>query len=281
MEESSNPYINNNLIHFVGRNEDVNSQYAIFKKILSEGCISFPPHNANQKPATNFNFNGRISENSLFNTDIVCFCDIPDDSLKIHINKYSKFGVGFTKDFLLKQGASPVMYIPLEGLSTMKDVPGINQQFSTLTDEFNYFSQHLLDITQQVSFLILGLGKEKVNDIIKMFLDKIRPLDGGLTERNFFKEETLKGIYDNTNELFKNNFLLFQFIFFRFWCYIKFYDHTKESDDNDNYYYEREWRVIGNIRFTKQDIVRVYIPSDFNEIFKYDYPEFENRLILL
>lgn len=281
MEELNNLYISNNLIHFVGCNKDVNTQYTILEKIINEGCISFPPHNTSQKPATNINSNGRISENTLFNTDIVCFCDIPDDSLTIHVNKYSKFGLGFTKDFLLKQGASPVMYIPLEGLSSMKDVPGMNQKFSTLADEFNFFSQHLLDITQQVNFLILSLGPQKVNDTIKNFLDNIRPYDKGLTEDSYFKKETIKGIYENTNELYKNNFSLFQFLFFRFWCYIKFFDHTKDPDDNDNYYYEREWRVIGNINFTNQDIANLYIPSDFKEKFISDYPEYGNKLILL
>ena len=45
---------------------------------------------------------------------MVCFCDIPDSDLAIHVNKYSRFGLAFKKEFLIAKGACPVFYVANE-----------------------------------------------------------------------------------------------------------------------------------------------------------------------
>lgn len=42
---------------------------------------------------------------------MACFCDIPLSSIHEHIGKYGQFGIGFTKEWGMKNGISPVMYV--------------------------------------------------------------------------------------------------------------------------------------------------------------------------
>lgn len=41
-----------------------------------------------------------------------------------------------------------------------------------------------------------------------------------------------------------------RFLSFHIFSYLKFFDHSLNDDHEDNYYFEREWRVIGNIHFS-------------------------------
>jgi hypothetical protein len=52
-----------------------------------------------------------MSINDVFVEQVVCFCDIPEADLGMHIQKYSPFGLAFRKEFLIPKGASPVFYI--------------------------------------------------------------------------------------------------------------------------------------------------------------------------
>ena len=46
-----------------------------------------------------------------YEQSVICFCDIPEADLGIHMKKYGPFGLAFTKEFLRKRGARPVYYV--------------------------------------------------------------------------------------------------------------------------------------------------------------------------
>jgi hypothetical protein len=42
---------------------------------------------------------------------MVCFCDIPMSSLSFHMDVYSSYGIGMKKEWGIKKGLNPVMYV--------------------------------------------------------------------------------------------------------------------------------------------------------------------------
>jgi len=119
-------YVSELLTHFVGRNllEDQNAQYQLLVKILKSGwLLSSSKIEIRQedllREATKHIVRyaldlSTIDLNNAFIPDVVCFADIPLADLKVHMQKYSLFGISFKKDFLIKKGASPVFYISSE-----------------------------------------------------------------------------------------------------------------------------------------------------------------------
>ncbi len=45
------------------------------------------------------------------NMPSVCFTECPWSSLLAHTNRYSPFGIGFTKEFIFKNGGAPALYM--------------------------------------------------------------------------------------------------------------------------------------------------------------------------
>ena len=123
-------------------------------------------------------------------------------NLDIHVNKYGKFGIAFSKDFITKNGGIPVHYIPTQA----KESSFINkgQFYDIKAKEFlNYY-----DIIQ----------KSKSDDLIDM-----------ITE-------------------------IQNFLSYHIFAYTKFFDHGLSDDEPKNYYFEREWRILGNLKFNIYDI---------------------------
>jgi Putative abortive phage resistance protein AbiGi, antitoxin len=110
-------YVSPELTHFVGRGLSEDKQYSLLVNvILKEGCLKFPPIDANrciEGLSGNLPLVGGTSDDDTeaAYSQRVCFCDIPVTDLEIHMNKYSRFGLSFLKDFLVRKGANPVLYV--------------------------------------------------------------------------------------------------------------------------------------------------------------------------
>lgn len=109
-------------------------------KILKDGWLTFPPHEHSisygQVEIDSFR---ERKINEMFNPKCVCFADIPKDELKIHMEKYSKFGIGFSKYFLVEKGANPVFYI--EENSLVHELNFSTTEFE-LTKKAEYFQKN-------------------------------------------------------------------------------------------------------------------------------------------
>ena len=71
------------------------------------------------------------------------------------------------------------------------------------------------------------------------------------------------------------------FLDFHVFSYVKFYDHTYADDHDDNYYLEREWRVVGNVKFSLTDVETIFIPKLFAQRFRADCPLYNSQLLFI
>ena len=70
----------------------------------------------------------------------------------------------------------------------------------------------------------------------------------------------------------------FNFLMNSIFGYTVFFDHEKKEDDPDNYYMEREWRVLGQVQFKMTDIFRLVMPVGYLHRFNNDIPNYNGRL---
>jgi hypothetical protein len=90
--------------------------------------------------------------------------------------------------------------------------------------------------------------------------------------------ERLKGIFCKNEQLSKNLHIIYNFLFLYVFGFVKGFDSTLAEDDPNNYYMEREWRVIGNIKFALTDIERVIFPRDYASRFRKDFPDYAGEV---
>ncbi len=249
MSDPTQRYISDELTHFIGRGCDREGQYALLKKILCSGWLTHVPHNPMIRGNLQININAKISENEMYQPQIVCFCDIPIQDLAIHMRKYSSFGIGFVKDFIVKAGGSPVYYIPRDGavLSAWSHPP-------ELADKW-----HEADGPEEDQAALHARTKGRYADWMTREYEKRRGL---LRESDIGKE-------------------LDRFFAFDIFSFMKFFDHRLPDDHEDNHYFEREWRITGNLRFQLDDVRRVIIPEDFEKRFRLDAPDYDGQLTLV
>jgi hypothetical protein len=85
---------------------------------------------------------GARSLATMFDAAVVCFCDIPVGDVQIHIAKYGPFGLAFPRDFLLKHGVNPVLYLAED--ARLEDGRRSNGEF--FVEEMNHASIFLSDL---------------------------------------------------------------------------------------------------------------------------------------
>lgn len=66
--------------------------------------------------------------------------------------------------------------------------------------------------------------------------------------------------------------LLDTFLRQHFFSFLKFFDIGLPEDDPENFYMEREWRIVGELTFTPSDVARVILPRAYEEQFRLVWP---------
>lgn len=241
----SQGYISEYLFHFIGKGilkqED---QYKLLKKIIEEGWLSFYPHDRNLSfGVTEINSMVTRKLEEMFNPNCVCFADIPLKELSFHSSKYGKFGIGFTRDFLVSKGANPVFYI--EKNSVMyKNQSGQNDPIKLTKEEYY---------------------QEYCSKTIWYFLMRyLNCQEGKATSEDLTIE------LSDTWEILK--FLI------NIFSHLKPWNDRLSENDPDNFYYEREWRTLNNVNFALSDIKVICLPIKYIDQFKRDFPSYQGRI---
>lgn len=72
-----------------------------------------------------------------------------------------------------------------------------------------------------------------------------------------------------------------QFLSYEIFSYIKFFDEAKTDQDPTNFYMEREWRVLGKVQFSLEDVSRVILPEKFAKRFRSDVPDYYRQVTFI
>ena len=238
-------YISNELFHFVGKDHSADNErnYKILGAILTDGCVSHPPHLRGWgETSIHSHFEGSLLNEKLFVPTVTCFCDIPAEHLNVHLSKYGLFGLSFDVGYLARYGARPVLYIPLR-----VDNPG------------SPFGSVLL---RNVEAIYRGFHKHFMrND--RMPPHAIRALGSIPTT-----PETAAHAMHN---VFVKDFLAF----------VKPFNSELPEDHPDYYYSEREWRKYGNVMFEPVDVRRVLVAPGFEGRLAGEHPGYASKIEVL
>jgi hypothetical protein len=228
---------------------------------LTSGWLTHPPHNPSISGNLHVKKDAPLAE--MYSPEVVCFCDIPVDDLNIHTAKYSHFGLAFLKSFLIKNGANPVFYVAansvahvLADLSNATQRRGMNRPTITKTDD-------LFDKTPR---------SQHFETMLKEYLDVFHQL-----QEIIMKRSASPGVPKDFLRLTE----LRRFIDFQLFSFIKVFDDAKTDEDPANYYMEREWRMLGNLKFGLNDVCRVLLPEPYSARFRSDLPDYSSQITFL
>jgi hypothetical protein len=257
MSSSSQRYISNELTHFVGRGLAIDAQYKIFQTILSSGFLSHPPHDRKVVGNLFVNPDAKLSKNEMFLPQIVCFCDIPIEDLDIHISKYSPFGIAFEKDLIAQNGGAPVFYIPVDAkVRSQRDFPFDIMNRVSSSNELQEFARQF-NKAQYFDWMV-GFYIHQFDEI----------------EQRILEDNGSSGAPDELHAIGE----LQRLFNFHILSHIKFFDHNLPDDHPENFYFEREWRLLGNLNFNLDDVTRVILPKAFARDFRRDQPEYYGQI---
>lgn len=298
-------YISKELTHFVGKGLRPNSQYKLLIKILISGWLTHPPHDPHVSGNLVVNTSAKISQNDMYSPQVVCFCDIPIEDLTLHTVKYSPFGLAFDKDFIVKNGGTPVHYIPItSSVRVLRDLSpeqlaeftqqGSAEHMCQHIDKGEYFDKvvrHYHKLFQLIHMLIFEelKGERLASPSVPRNSIWDLPRDSDGYPIFDFPRNAPKHIPRDTSRETVRDAIWYdqrlselqRFLDFHIFSYLKFFNHSYPDNHPDNYYFEREWRVVGNIQFNINDVKRVFIPEKYAKQFRQDCPQFYGQLTFL
>ncbi len=253
MNTVSQRYVSDELSHFVGREllSDEETQYAKLVTILKDGILKHRNYNPNIVSSWGIYPETPISSNEMCNPEMICFCDIPLTDIGLHTKKYGKAGLSFSKYFVTGQGGAPVQYVPRG--TAVRDIA--NMEF------------HKQEQDGQMVVLIRDTPRISIQNCFDEMVEEYN---------NIFNSYLL-----NNSEIHDRAMKLRIFLDSCLFSYLKFYDHTHHEAHDDNYYMEREWRVLGSVQFTISDVQTIFLPREYAQQFRKDFPDYCSQLILL
>ena len=236
-------YVSDELSHFVSRNKTKEEALDILIKILTSKRLMMVPGIGGPVPC------GVLippdwstaSPDEVFRGDWVCFCDIPFKQLRIHSTKYGEYGLSFKKGRLLKYGANPVFYIDIGSLAYFPKLREIKQKPDIELPRAKGRRDGLVSLLRDIKRRLIPIAPGDPDDWVLEYTAACRTLQ----------------------EVFEMNFLAF----------VKFFDSSLAEDDPCNYYMEREWRVLGEVRFELEDVSRIFAPAQDVASLRERFPE--------
>ncbi len=233
------PYVSDELTHFVGQGRAPEEQFALLvDQILGpEPLLDCPGFDPLREGRITLGPTGQVSGNAKYRFPMICFCDIPLRSLGRHMRQYSEFGIAFAKPFLVAKGANPVFYVA---------------NGSRVTNAMDFLETR---IAPQMGIRGTDDPYEKTATRAQLFdrLDQV--FDTVL--RRAFKDPTLAGSLGLTDLL-----LLQSYVLYLVFCHLKCFDESVTSEDANNFYLEREWRILEPVRFRLDDVARIILPDN-------------------
>jgi hypothetical protein len=284
-------YVSDELFHFVGKDKKEDEQYELLIKILKSGWLTYPPHDPNRPRSLSLDLSKPISEDRAFKYEVVCFCDIPEADLGIHVRKYSRFGLGFKKTFLIERGACPVFYVANDGPVPVRElftpinfIERINAATKRgVVDRGLFFDTSVRALLDSYAALDSMSGEQpsrflkSSDDSAAKFKERFCSLFNLTQEQLAATEAALRG----NDKAAKTLWMLADFLLNHVFSFTKPFDAHRSVDDEANYYMEREWRIGDHVNFKLEDVARVFLPANYARRFRGDLPGYFGQISFL
>jgi hypothetical protein len=257
--------------------------------VLRTGWLTYAPHDPAQARTASLDFSRPISTDGVIKYQVVCFCDIPDTDLAIHVQKYSKFGLAFKKEFLIERGACPVFYVANEAPVSTNRVFSPDDFLARIkaahergyVDRALYFDtsvRAILDLLAALDALCCDEGDRYFKGFsASEFKQRFAKLMGLSGFQMSAVEIALKGNAQSLSTLRMCTDFLLNYVF----TFMQCFDAKRSFEDEANYYMEREWRIGANVQFALSDVARVFFPSSYAERFRADMPSYVGQITFL
>jgi hypothetical protein len=271
---STRAYVSSELAHFVGRSLGSDeARCDLLIAILRDPFLTKAV--PGRTPSRNWSGNielrstGDLENDTLVWSQAVCFCDIPESCLGIHISKYGCFGLVFPRAYLVSKGARPVMYVPKQALvhtpQFLKPEKSIEELIAEHSSRRRIDPRDEAALKAEFQRMIKELDEDRIGADKVVTELALRTLSQAL---EVFKVDSPIWSGRIGHEMLRHVF-----------GYVKVFDSSLDSNDPANYYMEREWRVIGNVEFELSDLAYVFAPRPFHSQLATEFPELTDKLV--
>jgi hypothetical protein len=243
---AANRYTSDLLYHFVGfgHPDDDPANYETLTKIIRSRRVIYKGY-VPGRPGLDCSIDWSVDvlKGELISKSVTCYGDIPREALQIHMNKYGRIGLGFMRNFLIRKGVRPVIYMPAK-LSDYWDGFGPNRgklAVKTWLSTWDAFNEYVCSSAggKRATYYVHNRPRDADEAILRM------------------------------EEFMEKDFLPF----------LKAFNPDLADDHIDNFYMEREWRLRGILSFSLNDIAEVILPEKFIERLIADFQPLKDRIV--